>query len=220
MEAAQPLAELPADGSLVARAAHRSVALRHAASAAEIQRIIDATYRVIERTSDVDPTVRAILREAELSTPAFYRHFRSKDELFVVILDDGRRKLAGSIERRVARERTGPARLRAWIRTVLAQASDAEAASRTRPFMANLDRLVAQYPDEHRESEALLVDQLARLIADADDLSSRDPSADAEAVYHLAFGAMAAHLRHGTAPSPADVERIVDFALRALSVPG
>jgi hypothetical protein len=86
--------------------------------------------------------------------------------------------------------------------------------------MANLDRLVAQFPDEHRESEALLIDQLARIIADADDLSSHDPFADADAVYHLAFGAMASHLRYGTSPTSADVDRIVDFALRALSVPG
>ena len=91
---------------------------------------------------------------------------------------------------------------------MLAQASDAEAASRTRPFMANLDRLVAQYPDEHRESEALLVDQLARIITEADDLSSHDASADAEAVYHLAVGAMATHLRYGTSPSASDVDGI------------
>ena len=35
--------------------------------------------------------MRDILREAKLSTPAFYRHFKSKDELFVMLLDDGRR---------------------------------------------------------------------------------------------------------------------------------
>jgi AcrR family transcriptional regulator len=205
---------------LAARTAQRSVAGRHDAYVAEIQRIIDATYRVIERTGDIDPTMRAILREAGLSTPAFYRHFRSKDELFVVILDDGRRRLADTIERRVARETTGRGRVRAWVRAVLAQAADPDAAARTRPFVANLDRLVARYPDEHRESEALLLEPLTAIVADSDDLASADPAADALAVYHLAFGAQAWHLRRRTAPSGEEVDQLVSFALRAMAVAG
>ncbi|HEV8296866.1 MAG TPA: TetR/AcrR family transcriptional regulator [Acidimicrobiales bacterium] len=202
------------------RTAHRSVADRHETYVAEIQQFIDATYRVIERTGDVDPTMRDILREAGLSTPAFYRHFRSKDELFVVILDDGRRRLVSTIERRLARETTGRGRIRAWVRAVLAQASDADAAARTRPFVANIDRLVARYPEEYRESESLLAEQLAGIISEADDLESDDPVRDAMAIYHLAFGALAWHLRNRTAPSAADIDRIVSFALRALAVAG
>ena len=92
--------------SAAQRTADRSLADRHAEFVAEIERIIDATYRVIERTGNLDPTMREILGEAQLSTPAFYRHFRSKDELFVVILDDGRRRLVNTIARRMARETT------------------------------------------------------------------------------------------------------------------
>ena len=202
--------------SLAVRAANRSVADRHSSYVAEITRMVDATYRVMERTGDVDPTVRDILKEAGLSTPAFYRHFRSKDELFLVILDDGRRKLVSAIERRLARETTGRGKLRAWVRAVFAQASDAEAAARTRPFMANLDRLVARYPDEYRESETLLVEQLASIITDADELVSTDARRDAEAIYHLTFATMGRHLRFGTQPGAADVDHVVDFAVRAL----
>jgi AcrR family transcriptional regulator len=207
---------LSAREPLALRTATRSVAERHSTYVAEIERIIDATYQVIRRTGDVDPTVRDILKEAGLSTPAFYRHFRSKDELFVVILDDGRRKLVNAIERRLARESTGRGKLRAWVRAVFAQSSDAEAAARTRPFMANLDRLVARYPDEYRESETLLVEQLAAIIAEAGEFSSSDPRRDAEAVYHLTFGAMGRHLRYGTQPSATDIDHIVSFATRAL----
>ena len=197
--------------------ADRSLADRHAGYVAEIERIIDATYRVIERTANVDPTMRDILREASLSTPAFYRHFRSKDELFVVLLDDGRRRLAVTIARRMARETTGAGRLRAWIHGVLAQARDTAAASRTRPFMASLDRLVERYPDEHRASEQLLVDQLVVAIDQSGDLESDDALADATAIYHLAFGALGWHLRNRSIPRTVDVDRVVDFALRALS---
>lgn len=209
----------PVPVSAAHRRADRSLADRHAGYVAEIERIIDATYRVIERTGNVDPTMRDILREAKLSTPAFYRHFKSKDELFVMLLDDGRRRLATSIDRRMTRESTGAGRLRAWITAVLAQAVDPTVAARTRPFVASIDRLVERYPSEHRVSEQLLLDQLAEVIESNPDLASADARADADAIYQLAFGALGWHLRNRTTPRRADVDHLVDFALRALTGP-
>jgi AcrR family transcriptional regulator len=205
------------DRAIVDRTAARSLADRHSEYVVEIERIIDATYRVIERTGHVEPTMREILREAKLSTPAFYRHFRSKDELFVVLLEDGRRRLAATTARRMAREATGVGRLRAWIDAVLAQGRDVAAAARTRPFMAGLDRLVERYPDEHRASEALLIDQLVDAIVRSDDLVSADPRADAASIYHLTFGVLGWHLRNRSTPLPADVDHLVAFARRALT---
>lgn len=183
------------------------------------QQIVDATYRVIERTGDIDPTMRDILREAGLSTPAFYRQFRSKDELLSVLFADGRRRIASSIDRRLARARTGEDKVRAWVAVVLAQARDPEVAARTRPFLANIDRLVERYPDEQRESEQLLIDQLVEVLARSDDLASHDPRADATAIYHLAFGALGWHLRYRSAPRPDEVRRLADFACRSLRPP-
>jgi AcrR family transcriptional regulator len=183
-------------------------------------RIVDATYRVIERTGDVDPTMRDILREAGISTPAFYRQFRSKDELLALLFADGRRRIASTVERRLARARTGEEKVRAWVTAVLAQARDPEVASRTRPFMAHVDRLVERYPDEQRASEQLLIDQLVSVIEQSHDLTSADPRADATAVYHLAFGALGWHLRYRSTPRPAEIDRVVDFACRALRPPG
>ncbi len=203
--------------SIAHRQADRSLADRHAGYVAEIERIIDATYRVIERTGNVDPTMREILREAQLSTPAFYRHFASKDELFVVLLDDGRRRLASAIERRLRRETTGEGKLRAWVTTVLAQARDASVASRTRPFVTRVDRLVERYPLEHRASEQLLCDQLADVLAGSPEFAGVDPQADANAIYQLVFGVLGWHLRNRSTPVQADIDHLVDFARRALS---
>lgn len=180
------------------------------------ERIVDATYRVIERTGEVDPTMRDILREAALSTPAFYRQFRSKDELLAVLFADGRRRMAATVERRVARATTGPEKVRAWIGAVFAQARDPRTAARTRPFFASLYRLVERYPDAQRASERLLIDQLAAVIGHSPDLHSPDPVADAAAVYHLAFGALGWHLRYGSVPRPSEIDRVVDFVCRAL----
>ena len=149
--------------SLARRAVERSVADRQASYVKEIERIVDATYRVIAKTGSFDPPLRDILRESGLSTQAFYKHFRSKDELLLLLLDDGRRRLVGYLEHRMDKATTAEGRVKAWIEGVLAQAGQADAAARTRPFLANQDRLAEQFPAEQQAS----VDLLVTLLADA-----------------------------------------------------
>ena len=144
-------ADLPeVAGPLIHRAVARSLARRQASYADEVERIVAATYEVIERTGSLDPTMRDILRQSGISTQAFYRHFRSKDELLLALLDDGRRQLSSYLGPPMAKADTAEGKLRAWIEGVMAQASDETAAAKTRPFLANLDRLAEQYPRTSR----------------------------------------------------------------------
>jgi AcrR family transcriptional regulator len=218
-------------GSLADRAVERSLEQRRASYAREVQQIIDATYEVIERSGSLDPPMRDILRRAGLSTPAFYRHFRSKDELLVVLLDDGRRRLAGYLEHRMAKARSPAARVRAWIEGVLAQAADPDAARRTRPFLANLDRLAEQYGAEQRQSVELLIDLLVPPVRDLKQLTGgvrrgqdrqHGPSdhavrRDAAAIYHLVIAVMHHHVRERSQPAAEEVEHLVGFCLAALA---
>src|SRR5215467_8296173 len=132
-------------GTLADRAVDRSVGDRRSQYADEIQRVLEATYDLIESSGNVGPSLREILAETGLSTQAFYRYFQSKDELLLLLLDDGRRRLLATLERRMQRVDTPEARVRAWIAGVLAQASDARAAGRTRPFVTDRDRLAEAY---------------------------------------------------------------------------
>jgi AcrR family transcriptional regulator len=203
----------PLSEALARRTAEREVASRQSAHAREVQRILDATYRVIERTGDVDPSMRTILREAELSTQTFYRHFRSKDELLLVLLDDGRRRLLTYLEHRMARVDTRDEKLREWIAGVLAQASSAAAAERTRPFVADQDRIAERFPAEQQASADALTDLLAgALAAGRGAAARRQAQLDAQAVYHLAFGTLHRHLTYRTRPTRAEVEHLVRFA--------
>ena len=144
----------------------RSLNKRQAAYTIEVRQIIDATYRVIAKTGSFDPPVRSILREAKLSSPAFYRHFRSKDELLLVMLDEGRRKLVGYLAHRIDAATSAGERVAEWVRGVLAQAGDPTAARLTRPFVTEVERLHEQFPEEQRASEQLLLRQLADLLDD------------------------------------------------------
>jgi AcrR family transcriptional regulator len=152
----------------------------------------------------IEPRVSDIVRTAGLSNQAFYRHFKGKDELLVALLDDGRRRLLSTIERRMDRAEGDAAKVKAWIEVVLAQARDPEAAAATRPFAVNGDRLAVKFPEETRRSRDRLVDPLRALVGDA----------TGEAVYHVTMGTVHDALVTYEVPSRAEVDRIVEFALR------
>lgn len=188
--------------SLADQLVDRALAERHEAYSAEVQRLIDATYRVIAATGHVDPPIRSILLEAGLSNPAFYRHFRSKDELLLVMLDEGRRRLATYLAHRTAGVADDD-RVAEWVRGVLAQAGDPDAARRTRPFVTEVERLHERFPEQQEASEQQIIAQLAGI------LGSRSPWA--ATVYTLVFGELARHLRHDTPPTADAVEQLVRF---------
>ncbi len=218
------MAETAADEqSLAARSVDRALAGRQAAYENDVAQLIDATYAAMARSGDLSPTVREILAEAGLSNQAFYRHFRSKDELLLVVLDDGRRRLVEHLSRRMARANDPLAEVEAWIRGVMSQAIDPDAAARTRPFVADIGRLAEQFPDEQRTSEQLLIDLLTDAIARARDVGIADPldpPRDAVAVYGLTFQAMESHILADTRPGRSEVAHLVSFALAALRARG
>jgi AcrR family transcriptional regulator len=205
------------DHPIVQSAIQRTLARRVEAYEDEAQRIVDATYRVIQRTASIDPTVRDILAESGMSTQAFYRHFRSKDELLVVLLDDGRRRIIDYLAHRIAKA-DGPERqIRAYVEGVMAQAADAEAAARTRPFVVQQDRLAERFDEQQRRSVAGLVDLLHGPLRALG--SGRSTERDAAAIYQLAFGSMEQHVRDRTTPTRAEVEHLVRFCLQGVGHP-
>jgi AcrR family transcriptional regulator len=202
--------------TLARRAVARTVTEREQTYASEMQRIVDATYGLIERTGQVSPSLRDILAATNLSTQAFYRYFQSKDELMLLLLDDGRRKLLDYLEHRMTKVAPDQ-RVRAWIQGVLAQAANAGAAARTRPFLAHQDRLAELFPVEQQQSVDLLVDQLGSAVQQlgrSRARSSRQARRDAECIYELAFGVLHRHLSRHTAPNTAEVDHLVDFAVK------
>jgi AcrR family transcriptional regulator len=191
-------------GTLANRAVDRSLGDRRTQYAEEIQRVLEVTYDLIEQSGNVDPSLREILAATNLSTQAFYRYFQSKDELFLLLLDDGRRRLVGSLERRMHKAATPADRVRAWIEGVLAQASDTRAAGRTRPFLTG----------QQQASVDLLVDLLAGVIVALHGAANaRD---DAVVVYRTVFATLRDHLIHGTRPTAAETDHLVRFCLAGI----
>jgi AcrR family transcriptional regulator len=202
---------------LADRAVERTVAGRRAEYGAEMRRIVEATFELIERTGSLDPSMREILAETGLSTQAFYRYFSSKDELMLALLDDGRRRLVETLQRRMARSGDPSEQVRAWIEGALAQAANATAATRTRPWVLSEQRLAELFPEEQRASVellvGLLVDPVERLQGPA---KRRDADAVTAAamIYQLTFAVLRAHLVGRTKPGNSEVNALVGFCLR------
>lgn len=199
--------------SIAEQLVDRALADRHDAYASEVQQLIDAAFAVIAATGHLDPPVRAILAEAGLSNPTFYRHFRSKDELLLVMLDEGRRRLVDYLAHRVdtvsgTTRSASDERVAEWVRGVLAQARDTDAAQRTRPFVVEVERLHARFPEQQAASEQQIVAHLAEV------LGAR--GAWAETVYALVFAELARHLRADRQPSDGDVDAVVRFVLSGI----
>lgn len=196
--------------SLAARVARRALRDRQDTHEAEVRTLIDAGFKVMAQSGDFTPTVRQILAEAGLSNPAFYRHFTSKDELLLVMVDEGTRQLVSYLEHRVASIKDPARRLEEWVRGVMAQASDADAAQRTRPFYSERSMLCRSFPEEQRRSEQQLIDQLAEVLGPL--------APQAELVYVTVIGALGRNLDANTVPTPEDLDALVAFLLAALGL--
>ena len=132
----------------------------------QAEQLVEATFRVIARTGETEPDVRSILREADLSRPALYRCFGSKDGLMVAVLEEGRRLLAAYLSARMARATTPAGALQAFVEGFLRQAEDERSAVRTRPFVADPGRRALRYPAQHAETELVLSGLVERTIVD------------------------------------------------------
>ena len=221
MENVTPQARRP-EAAIARRTAERAVETRYSTYVSEVRRLIQAGRTLMRRTGGMQPRVSAIVQEAGLSNQTFYRHFRSKDELLLAILDDGLAQLLSYIHTEMAKPVWPLARVRRWIRCVLVQAVDPQAAEATRPFVANAFRLAERFPAETARSMERIKAPLKAAIreaAAAGEAPAADPERDAEVIYHLAMGWMQSRILDPSAAAETDLDHLVSFVVRSLAAP-
>ncbi|MFO0690179.1 MAG: TetR/AcrR family transcriptional regulator [Myxococcota bacterium] len=206
-------------GQVVGQTVDRSLAQRREAARLEVERLVRAAFTMIERSGGLDPKVSDILAEAGLSNQAFYRHFRSKHELLVAVLDEGIRGLADYLATRMASAPGPVAAIREWVRGMAAQAQDPAGARASRPFALARGRLAETFPGEVARSRDQLTAPLRVTLEAARSegaLPAVVPDQDAEALYHLMMGWIEARLVEGRIPEAAEVERLESFVMSGL----
>lgn len=208
-----------AGDSLAGRSVDRALAGRREVYAEEVRRLVGASFALIRESGRLEPRVGEIVGRAGLSNQAFYRHFRSKDELLVAVLDEGIRRLESYLRHRMAAATSPVGKVRHWLAGMLEQALDADAAAATRPFALARGRLADLFPAEVEQSErrltALLREVLEAAVASGD-LPAADPVRDAATLYDLAMGWMQRQLAQPAPAERGDAEQLVEFAVHGL----
>ncbi len=125
--------------------------------------IIEAAYTCLSEPHSGAIPVAAILQRAGVSTRAFYRHFESKDELFLAMLREETDALAERLDRICADVPGGPAdQLKAWISDMFGLIHD----DRTRMHFTVIDSDEVRAAKGYRETrEQAHADRERSLVA-------------------------------------------------------
>ena len=203
---------VPANG-VAARIAGQSLARRGVDYTAEVRRLLDAALEVIgQHGTTAKARVADIVAAAGLSNDAFYRHFPSKDSLVAALLEDGTERLASYLAHQMSKAATPEAQVRRWVEGVLSQ-TRSEIAATALAVLWNGSSVSAGV----RHNASAPIGVLLREPFAA--LGSSDPELDASLVAHAALGKVSDYLWAGRAPGRAEIDRMVDFSLRACGSP-
>jgi AcrR family transcriptional regulator len=188
------------------------------------QGIIDAAYGCLSEPHSGPVPVAAILQRAGMSTRAFYRHFGSKDELFLAMLQQEADALADRLDGIAGAPDGGPAgQLAAWVEAMFALAFEPQ----LRMHLAVIDSDEVRAAKGYREARERLhagrersLEQILQRGRGDGSFPLTDPARDA-----VAINAVVA--RELTISAPGDEpglresqNRVIDFALRALGAGG
>jgi AcrR family transcriptional regulator len=182
--------------------------------------IIEAAYSCLYEPHSGPIPVAAILQRAGVSTRAFYRHFESKDELFLAMLRQESDALAGRLDRILDEAPGAPAdQLKAWIGHMFGWMHDAEMRMHLTVIDSDEVRVAKGYRETREQAHADRERSLVEILRHGRDDGSfplADPELDAAAISTVVSRVMSEQ-------SPRDEERLqqsldwlLGFALRAL----
>jgi AcrR family transcriptional regulator len=189
---------------------------------AERTAIIEAAYRALSASGGDSVSVSEILRDAGLSTRAFYRHFDSKDALLLAMFRQETAAMTARLEAAVAAAPSTPDALQVWLDEFLRVASSprrrqramilsSEEVTRARGYLAARQDMLLQ-------QERAIADLLERGRRDRS-FPWADPPADARSV-RAAIGQAFDNQMHGVSDVSADeaAAQVTAFVFRAVGV--
>jgi AcrR family transcriptional regulator len=201
-------------GDRVAAAVERALDGRQREATEEVERILAAAVRVMERVAPEPPRVSDIVAEAGSSNKAFYRYFAGKDDLILAVMERGVAIVESYLRHQMAKESKPRDKVARWIEGTLAQVADPRLMSQSRAAAGQMSaatnwRTVDQ--DMMRPLRDLLVEPVT-------ELGSTDVERDVEAVFCCTAATMRRYMGSADRPGPDDVAHLVRFCLNGLGV--
>jgi AcrR family transcriptional regulator len=188
----------------------------------ELRILLDAALVVMERNGYVDAAVADILREADLSTRSFYRHFESKDQLLCALFRREADAAAARLRAKVDAAAKPRAALHAWIDEILCFGHHRVKAARVSVLGSPGAMKAEGYVDEMRHASEVLTAPLEALLREGAADGSfplADPGADAPLVRSVVWAAAGLNPAREKATSRTEAARQVrSFCERALGV--
>jgi AcrR family transcriptional regulator len=182
--------------------------------------IIDAAYRCLSEPHSGPVPVAAILQRAGVSSRAFYRHFQSKDELFLAMLRRETDALAERLDRIVDEVPGDPVRqLKAWIEEMFGVINDAEVRMHLTVIDSDEIRAAKGYRETrekaHSDRERSLVEILRAGRCDGT-FPLAEPDRDAIAISAVISRVLLSQSPDDEVGVRRSMDLVLDFALRAL----
>jgi AcrR family transcriptional regulator len=198
----------------VAAAVERALDDRQREATEEVERILAAAVRVMERVAPEPPRVTDIVAEAGSSNKAFYRYFAGKDDLILAVMERGVAIVVSYLRHQMAKEPTPAGKVERWIEGALAQVADPHLISMSRAAAGQISGS-ANWRAADDEIMQPLRDLLTEPVAA---LGSADARRDGDAVFYCTAAAMRRYLDSADRPGPHDINHLVRFCLRGLGV--
>ncbi|WP_084611724.1 TetR/AcrR family transcriptional regulator [Tomitella biformata] len=188
---------------------------RQASYDEEVQLLIRSAEAVmLGKGCTEPPKIAEIVRAAEMSNQAFYRHFRSRDDVIVATYEQGLLNIHAYLAHRVFKQVGLEARLAAWIDGVLAQIEDPELSELSRVIIWNMGQIARTKSEIKPIGHARLSEVLCGVLAQAE---VPEPGRNATFIQTLVLGLTTSYLESGQSPTAADRAHLLRFCLGALA---
>jgi AcrR family transcriptional regulator len=165
-------------------------------------------------------TVKQVAERAGVALQTFYRHFGSKDELLLAVIEENVIRGCEEMEAEAERESDPMEQLRCIVRSPLVMMASTVAHERVRFHERERQHLAERYPVQMEEALApyrVLLFLHLRRLAERDGLDPARIALDAEVVQQLVMGyAHALGSRMVTRPAAEVADAVWDFCRAAL----
>ncbi|OBA69108.1 TetR family transcriptional regulator [Mycobacterium sp. 1554424.7] len=199
--------------SRVTAAVERALDDRQREATEEVERILAAAVRVMERVAPEEPRVSDIVAEAASSNKAFYRYFAGKDDLILAVMERGVAIVVSYLQHQMAKESKPQDQIARWIEGTLAQVADPQLIRKSRAAAGQMS------PANWRAVDQEMMGPLRDLLIDpVTELGSADVDRDVEAVFCCTAATMRRYVGSADRPGHDDIAHVVRFCLRGLGI--
>ncbi|MFF3573365.1 TetR/AcrR family transcriptional regulator [Nocardia jiangxiensis] len=182
----------------------------------EVEKLIRTAEEVMVRKGRTEmPTVAEIVGAAGMTNQAFYRHFRSRDDLIVATYEQGLLTLHSYLRHRVSKCSGVRDRIRAWIDGVLAQIEDPRLSELSAVILWNVGQIARDKSEIEPVGYARILALLAGILSEA---GVADHDRDALFVQTLVLGMTARYHESGTVPTATDRAHLLRFCLGGIGI--